>query len=275
MIDRGLVRACFCGSLFRSIIGDDMEVSQAQADVRRVYRAGFLGPLVSSVIWAAASAVFTWGSAAAGMAALFFGGMLIFPLGTLVMKLLGGPTALPKGHPSAALAMQCAFTVPLGLLVAIALGSYEPVLFFPAALIIVGAHYLLFISLYGTRLFAVLAGALSERSDLGPGLGPLPALAPCAAAEGALAAQRGRSTTMVIDSGKAATVSGRRQYFPATAMPGHASQGMRSPSSASPPSNGSASSRNRRRRLAAGRNALAAVSASTPFPPCGNHGRCG
>lgn len=137
-----------------------MEVSQAQADVRRVYRAGFLGPLVSSVIWAAASAVFTWGSAAAGMAALFFGGMLIFPLGTLVMKLLGGPTALPKGHPSAALAMQCAFTVPLGLLVAIALGSYEPVLFFPAALIIVGAHYLLFISLYGMRLFAVLAGAL-------------------------------------------------------------------------------------------------------------------
>ena len=160
MIDRGLVRACFCGSLFRSTIGDDMEVSQAQADVRRVYRAGFLGPLVSSVIWAAASAVFTWGSAAAGMAALFFGGMLIFPLGTLVMKLLGGPTALPKGHPSAALAMQCAFTVPLGLLVAIALGSYEPVLFFPAALIIVGAHYLLFISLYGMRLFAVLAGAL-------------------------------------------------------------------------------------------------------------------
>ena len=56
--------------------------------------------------------------------------------------------------------MQCAFTVPLGLLVAIALGSYEPVLFFPAALIIVGAHYLLFISLYGMRLFAVLAGAL-------------------------------------------------------------------------------------------------------------------
>ena len=66
-----------------------MEVSQAQADVRRIYRAGFLGPLVSAVIWAGASAIFTWGSVAAGMAALSFGGMLIFPLGTLIMKMLG------------------------------------------------------------------------------------------------------------------------------------------------------------------------------------------
>jgi hypothetical protein len=36
--------------------------------------------------------------------------------------------------------MQSVFTVPIGLLVAIALGSYEPSLFFAASLIIVGAH---------------------------------------------------------------------------------------------------------------------------------------
>ena len=56
--------------------------------------------------------------------------------------------------------MQCAFTVPLGLLIAVALGSYEPVPFFPAELFIVGGHYLVFILLYGMRLFAVLAGVL-------------------------------------------------------------------------------------------------------------------
>ncbi|WP_104139540.1 hypothetical protein [Cryobacterium sp. Y62] len=100
-----------------------MEVSQAQADVRRIYRAGFPGPVVSAVVWAAASAVFTWGSVSAGMAALFFGGMLIFPLSTLLMKMLGGPIALPKGHPSAALPLQYAFTVPFGILIAIALGT--------------------------------------------------------------------------------------------------------------------------------------------------------
>lgn len=138
----------------------DVDVLQAQADVRRIYRGGFSGPLVSAIIWAVAAAVFFWVSPAAGMAVLFFGGMLIFPLAALVLTFMGGPVALPKGHPSAALAMQSAFTVPLGLLVAIVLGKYEPLLFFPASLIIVGAHYLVFISLYGMKLFAVLAGVL-------------------------------------------------------------------------------------------------------------------
>lgn len=40
-------------------------------------------------------------------------------------------------------------------------------LFFPAALIIVGAHYLVFISLYGMRMFAVLAGVLIALGALG------------------------------------------------------------------------------------------------------------
>ncbi|GAA1768159.1 DUF7010 family protein [Agromyces humatus] len=137
-----------------------MEVLAAQADVRRIYRGGYSGPLVSTIVWAVANAVFYWVSPAAGMAALFIGGMFIFPLATLVLKLMGGSAALPKGHPSAALAMQSAFTVPLGLLVAIVLGTFEPLLFFPASLIIVGAHYLVFISLYGMKLFGVLAGAL-------------------------------------------------------------------------------------------------------------------
>ncbi|MGO1851892.1 MAG: DUF7010 family protein [Microbacteriaceae bacterium] len=137
-----------------------MDVEAAQRDVRRVYRGGFSGPLVSALIWAAASAAYQWGSAAVAMAVLFIGGMLIFPLSSLVLKAMKGPAFLPKGHPSIALAMQSAFTVPLGLLVAIALGTLAPSLFLPASLIIVGAHYLTFISLYGMRLYGVLAGAL-------------------------------------------------------------------------------------------------------------------
>ena len=137
-----------------------MDVEAAQRDVRRVYRGGFSGPLVSALMWAAASAVYQWGSAAAAMAVLFVGGVLIFPLSSLVLKTMKGPAFLPKGHPSVALAMQSAFTVPLGLLVAIALGTLAPSLFLPASLIIVGAHYLTFISLYGMRVYGVLAGVL-------------------------------------------------------------------------------------------------------------------
>lgn len=137
-----------------------MDITEAQADVRRVYRGGYSGPLVSAAVWAVANSIYLLVSPDAGMAVLFFGGMLIFPLSALILKATTGSSSLPKGHPSNALAMQSAFTVPLGLLVAVALGAYEPALFFPASLIIVGAHYLVFVSLYGMSAFAVLSGAL-------------------------------------------------------------------------------------------------------------------
>ena len=137
-----------------------MTIAEAQADVRRIYRGGYTGPLVSAIVWAAANAVYFIVSPGAAMVALFFGGMLIFPLSAVILRLTTGAGMLPKGHPSTALAMQSAFTVPLGLLVAIALGSYAPLLFFPASLIIVGAHYLVFMTLYGMKVFAVLGGAL-------------------------------------------------------------------------------------------------------------------
>ncbi|MGB7982089.1 MAG: hypothetical protein WCF36_15010 [Candidatus Nanopelagicales bacterium] len=78
-----------------------MDVEQAQADVRGVYRGGFSGPLISSLIWFAAAAVYERDSQDLGMLVLFFGGMLIFPLSTLALKVLGGPATLPTGHPSA------------------------------------------------------------------------------------------------------------------------------------------------------------------------------
>ena len=135
-------------------------IAEAQRDVRRTYLGGFYGQLVSGAIWLAASAVATWGSTGAAVATLWFGGMLIFPLTTLALKLSGRPATLPAGHPMAPLAMQIAFTVPLGLLVALALAGDRPDLFFPASMIIVGAHYLPFVFLYGMRLFAALAGVL-------------------------------------------------------------------------------------------------------------------
>lgn len=152
-----------------------MAFAQAQSDVRRVYRGGFSGPLISAIVWAVANTVFQLVSPGAGMAALFFGGMLIFPLSAVVLTVMTGSSSLPKGHPSNALAMQSAFTVPVGLLVAIALGAYEPRLFFPASLIIVGAHYFVFVSLYGRRVFAALGGALVVLGAIGifvaPGIG--------------------------------------------------------------------------------------------------------
>lgn len=135
-------------------------ITAAQHDVRTVYHGGFYGQLVSGAVWLVAAAVGTWVSDGAAIAALWLGGVLIFPLTTLLLRLAGGPAALPAGHPMAALATQIAFTVPLGLLVAVVLGTERPELFFPASMVVVGAHYLPFVFLYGMRLFAVLAAVL-------------------------------------------------------------------------------------------------------------------
>ena len=135
-------------------------IAEAQRDVRRTYLGGFFGQLVSGAVWFAAAAVATWGPIGAAVATLWLGGVLIFPLTTLALRATGRPSALPAGHPMAPLAMQIAFTVPLGLLVALALAGERPDLFFPASMIIVGAHYLPFVFLYGMRLFAALAALL-------------------------------------------------------------------------------------------------------------------
>lgn len=99
-----------------------MRIDEAQADVRRVYRGGFVGQLVSGILWLISAAVATWVSPGASIAALFLGGMLVFPLTPLALRAAGGPAVSPNGHPMAALATQIAFTVPSGMLVAVVLG---------------------------------------------------------------------------------------------------------------------------------------------------------
>jgi hypothetical protein len=137
-----------------------VSIAEAQHDVRRVYDGGFYGQLVSGAVWLAAATVCTWVSVPAAVVTLFVGGVLIFPLTTLLLRLSGRPASLPAGHPMAALAMQIAFTVPIGLVVVVAMLGGHSDLFFPASMIIVGAHYLPFVFLYGMRLFAVLSGTL-------------------------------------------------------------------------------------------------------------------
>jgi len=137
-----------------------VEIGAAQRDVRTTYVGGFYGQLVAGVLWLVAAAVGTWASPGWAMATLLFGGMLIYPLTVVSLRLAGRPGSLPAGHPMAGLAMQVAFTVPLGLLVALAASGYRQEWFFPASMIVVGAHYLPFTFLYGMRLFALLAAVL-------------------------------------------------------------------------------------------------------------------
>src|SRR6185437_1489514 len=94
---------------------ETMTISDAQRDVRTIFRGGFAGQLVSSSIWFASASLATWYSTKDGIVMLIVGGFFIFPLTQLLLRAMGGPSSLPKGHPMTALGMQIAFIVPFNL----------------------------------------------------------------------------------------------------------------------------------------------------------------
>jgi hypothetical protein len=137
-----------------------MLVSDAQRESRAVYLGGSVGQLVSAVVWLASAAVGTLAGPAAGFWALALGGATIFPLTLAALRLAGRRATLSPGNPFRGLATQVAFTVPLALPVEAAAALHRAGWFYPACLVIVGAHYLPFVFLYGMRTFAALAAAL-------------------------------------------------------------------------------------------------------------------
>jgi hypothetical protein len=88
------------------------------------------------------------------------GGFLIFPSTQLVLRSMGHAYALPKGHPMNALGFQVAFTLPLTLPLLIGIAALRPAWFYPAFMIVVGAHYLPFVFMYGMWQFGVLCATL-------------------------------------------------------------------------------------------------------------------
>ena len=137
-----------------------MTLAEAQHEVRTVFLNGAVGQAVSGTIWLASAAAGTFMSQGAAFVLLAGGGMFIFPLTQTILRLMGRRASLSGDNPLNALAMQVAFIVPLTLPLAGAAALYNVNWFYPAVMVIVGAHYLPFIFLYGMRAFGVLAGAL-------------------------------------------------------------------------------------------------------------------
>ena len=128
-----------------------------QAEMRIAFLGGFAGQLVSGLIWLASSATSVLIKPQVGMAVLFFGCMSIFPLTQLSLRLMGRSAKVAKENGLWALGSQIAFTVPINFLLVGAILLYRPEWFYPAAMIVVGTHYLPFLTLYGMRMFAVLS----------------------------------------------------------------------------------------------------------------------
>ena len=137
-----------------------MLIADAQREIRQAYIGGFMGQLVSGVLWFATAALATWGTSRAAIIFVVLGGMLIFPLTRLGLVAIGHRVVITPGNPLNGLAMQVAFTLPISLPVVGAAALYRLDWFFPAFMIVLGAHYLPFVFLYGMRIYAVLCGLL-------------------------------------------------------------------------------------------------------------------
>jgi hypothetical protein len=128
--------------------------------MRQAFLGGFAGQLVSGIIWLGAAAAGVWIGPRYGMALLFFGSMLIFPLTQGTLRWMGYPAKISPENGLWGLGTQTAFTVPVNFLLVGAATLYRENWFFPAAMIVVGAHYLPFVTLYGMKMFGILASLL-------------------------------------------------------------------------------------------------------------------
>jgi uncharacterized protein DUF7010 len=135
-------------------------VQDAQREMRTVFIGGFWGQLVSSAIWLASAALGFWATPRAAITTLVVSGFFIFPATQLLLRLTGGPASLSKGNPLGSLGWQVAFTLPLSMLLLIPVTEFRLNLFYPALMILLGAHYLPFAFSYGMRMFIPLCAIL-------------------------------------------------------------------------------------------------------------------
>jgi hypothetical protein len=86
--------------------------------------------------------------------------MFIFPTTELLLRAAGARAVLSPQNALRNLGMQVAFVLPLSMPLLLPVARYRLTWFYPALMILVGAHYLPFVSLYGMRMFAILGAML-------------------------------------------------------------------------------------------------------------------
>lgn len=137
-----------------------MRIEEAQREFRTVFLGGAAGQWVTGLIWLLSAALGTWVSEGWGMIALFAGGIFIFPLTQLVLRWRGGSAALRKDNPLQPYFLHSVMAYGATFPLVFAAALYNPNWFYPAFMLITGAHYLSFILFYGMWQFGALAAVL-------------------------------------------------------------------------------------------------------------------
>ena len=138
-----------------------MTISDAQADLRRSYVGGGPGAFISGAIWFVAAWVEARHNIRTAFIALFFGGMLIYPLGLAASRLIFRRAVETNGNPMGPLALESTIAMIGCLIAAWLILPHRPELVFPIAALAVGTHYFAFKTAYGDRTYWLLAAIIT------------------------------------------------------------------------------------------------------------------
>lgn len=134
-----------------------MTINEAQSEIRTRFVGGFYGQLVSGALWLTSAGLAVSSGPRPSIITLLVGGFFIFPATELLIRVAGERVPISPGNALRSLGMQIAFVLPLSMPLLLPVGLYRLNWFYPAMMILLGAHYLPFVFLYGMRMFAVLA----------------------------------------------------------------------------------------------------------------------
>lgn len=137
-----------------------LKIEDAQLEIRRAYLRGGPGAIVSGLVWLASALTASTSGVAIGFSVLFFGGMFIFPISSVIVRNVLKRPLMSKDNPGGITVIETVFPMIGGLLAAWLLMPHRPELVFPIAAIAVGAHYFGFRTAYGDWTNWVLGGTM-------------------------------------------------------------------------------------------------------------------
>jgi hypothetical protein len=136
-------------------------VNDAQEEMRSAYFAGAPGVLASATVWLVAGFVSLRISPRDAVWALFIGAMFIHPVAVLMTKAIGRSGKHAPGNPFGTLALASTFWLILSCPLAYIVSIFRIEWFFPAMLFVIGGRYLIFSTMFGTRIYWVCGLSLA------------------------------------------------------------------------------------------------------------------
>jgi hypothetical protein len=144
-----------------------MTLLEAQKDMRTSYYGGAPGAFVSGIVWITAGITSIISTEKISVIIFFFGGMLIYPLGMLFSKVLKRSGKHKKENPLSNLALESTFLLFIGLFIAYSILQIHSNWFFSIMILIIGARYLIFSSVYGMKIYWFFGATLIFTGILG------------------------------------------------------------------------------------------------------------